>query len=98
MCLWGNATDLSLLTNMTHEDIQKLQTVSKDEQAERAQFILLDQGESAWEQLRANHERVDIVLDNAGFEVRPWVRLGAPEAVWDRTDQQPTVIHRPDPG
>ncbi|KIM27135.1 hypothetical protein M408DRAFT_330244 [Serendipita vermifera MAFF 305830] len=64
MCLWGNATDLSLLTNMTHEDIQKLQTVTKDEQAERAQYILLDNGEQAWDQLRKSHDRVDIVLDN----------------------------------
>ncbi|PVF95112.1 DUF89 domain-containing protein [Serendipita vermifera] len=69
MCLWGNATDLSLLTNMTHEDIQKLQTTSKDEQTERAKFILLDQGEQAWQQLRSSHERVDMVLDNAGFEL-----------------------------
>ncbi len=56
--------DLSLLTNMSHADIQKLQTVSKDEQAERAQYILLDDGFKAWEQLRKSHERVDIVLDN----------------------------------
>jgi hypothetical protein len=49
---------------MTHEDIQKLQTVTKDEQAERAQYILLDDGEQAWEQLRRSHERVDIILDN----------------------------------
>jgi hypothetical protein len=56
--------DLSLLTNMTHEDIQKLQTTSKDEQSERAKFILLDQGEQAWQQLRSSHERVDMVLDN----------------------------------
>jgi hypothetical protein len=56
--------DLSLLTNMTHEDIQKLQTVSKDEQAERARYILLDNGELAYEQLQKSHERVDIILDN----------------------------------
>ncbi|KAG8802170.1 hypothetical protein FRC18_007625, partial [Serendipita sp. 400] len=69
MCLWGNATDLSLLTNMTHSDIQKLQTVSRDEQAERAQYILLDNGEMAWDQLQKSRNRVDMVLDNAGFEV-----------------------------
>ncbi|CAG7851125.1 Protein-glutamate O-methyltransferase SPCC1393.13 {ECO:0000250/UniProtKB:Q9H993} {ECO:0000250/UniProtKB:Q9H993} [Serendipita indica DSM 11827] len=69
MCLWGNATDLSLLTNMSHADIQKLQSVSKDEQAERAQFILRDDGAKAWEQLRRSRERVDMVLDNAGFEL-----------------------------
>lgn len=49
---------------MSHADIQKLQTISKDEQAQRAQYILLDQGEAAWNQLRESHDRVDIVLDN----------------------------------
>lgn len=58
---------------MTHEDIQKLQTVSKDEQAERAQYILLDNGTQAWDQLRKTHDRVDIILDNAGFEVHPFL-------------------------
>jgi len=75
MCLWGNATDLSLLTNMTHADIQKLQTVSKSEQADRAQYILKDDGPLAWDLLNKSHQdksgasRVDFILDNAGFEL-----------------------------
>ena len=63
--------DLSLLTNMTHDDIQRLQTVSKEEQAERAKYILLDDGEQAWAQLRASHDRVDIVLDNGPSSPNP---------------------------
>ncbi|KAG8842405.1 hypothetical protein FRC20_004424, partial [Serendipita sp. 405] len=54
---------------MTHSDIQKLQTVSKDEQAERAQYILLDNGEMAWDQLQKSRNRVDMVLDN-GCRIR----------------------------
>ncbi|KAH7098973.1 DUF89 domain-containing protein [Auriculariales sp. MPI-PUGE-AT-0066] len=75
ICLWGNATDLSLLTNLTHDDIQKLQTVEKAAQAERAKFILRDDSEKAWQALRnvrkpgQTEGRVDIVLDNSGFEV-----------------------------
>jgi len=56
---------------MTHDDIQRLQTVSKEEQAERAKYILLDDGEQAWAQLRASHDRVDIVLDNGPSSPNP---------------------------
>lgn len=62
--------DLSLLTNITHEDIQQLQTVSKREQADRAQFILKDDGPLAWDLLnkarqgRSGVSRVDFILDN----------------------------------
>ena len=62
--------DLSLLTNVTHADIQQLQTVSKSEQADRAQYILKDDGPLAWDLLNKARQdqsgvsRVDFILDN----------------------------------
>ncbi|EJD04787.1 DUF89 domain-containing protein [Fomitiporia mediterranea MF3/22] len=70
MCLWGNATDLSLLTNLTHEDILKLQSVGKDAQEERKEYILHDDEKNAFQYLTTlRNARVDLVLDNAGFEL-----------------------------
>ncbi|KAL0060542.1 Hairy/enhancer-of-split with YRPW motif protein 2 [Marasmius tenuissimus] len=70
MCLWGNATDLSLLTHMTLSDIEKLQTVEKEAQSARKQFILKDDQEQVWNHVKGmKGGRVDFVLDNAGFEV-----------------------------
>lgn len=74
--LWGNATDLSLLTSLTYEDIQKLQGSSARQAAEKN--ILTNALPAAYDVLRAaKHDpsrkhadrRVDIVLDNAGFEL-----------------------------
>ena len=76
ICLWGNATDLSLLTNLTHSDIQKLQGA----EARRANEsnILVNDFPAAFACLKraklsaaspAAERRVDIVLDNAGFEL-----------------------------
>jgi uncharacterized protein with ATP-grasp and redox domains len=73
ICLWGNATDLSLLTNLTYEDIQKLQG-SKARKAAEANIIANDFS-ATFELLHAakkagtKDRRVDIVLDNAGFEL-----------------------------
>ncbi|PHH63174.1 hypothetical protein CDD81_6225 [Ophiocordyceps australis] len=73
ICLWGNATDLSLLTNLTYEDIQKLQG-SKARKAAEAN-ILVNDLPAAYHlvsQARASgkeERRVDFVLDNAGFEL-----------------------------
>jgi uncharacterized protein with ATP-grasp and redox domains len=73
ICLWGNATDLSLLTNLSYEDIQKLQG-SEARKASEKNIIVNDLGK-AFEVLKAaqksgkKERRVDIVLDNAGFEL-----------------------------
>lgn len=73
ICLWGNATDLSLLTNMTYEDIQKLQGSEARKAAEKN--ILINNLPEAYELLKKARDegkkerRVDFVLDNAGFEL-----------------------------
>ncbi|KAJ2915869.1 hypothetical protein MD484_g4554, partial [Candolleomyces efflorescens] len=70
MCLWGNATDLSLLTHLTEEDIRNLQTVEKDAQEARSKFILKDDQRAVWDHVKTlNGAQVDFVLDNAGFEL-----------------------------
>ncbi|CAD0038658.1 unnamed protein product [Aureobasidium pullulans] len=73
ICLWGNATDLSLLTNLTYEDIQKLQGSKARKAAEKN--IIANDFDAAFEILKSAQQsgvkerRVDIVLDNAGFEL-----------------------------
>ncbi|KAI1377050.1 DUF89-domain-containing protein [Hypoxylon crocopeplum] len=73
ICLWGNATDLSLLTSLTYEDIQKLQGSEARKASEKN--ILVNDLEAAYEVLKKakqegrKERRVDIVLDNAGFEL-----------------------------
>lgn len=73
ICLWGNATDLSLLTSLTYEDIQKLQGADARKKAENnilvndlpAAYTVLKEAQKTDKKVR----RVDIVLDNAGFEL-----------------------------
>jgi len=73
ICLWGNATDLSLLTNLSYDDIQKLQGAESRKANEEkiiandfpAAFACLKQAQASGKADR----RVDIVLDNAGFEL-----------------------------
>lgn len=73
ICLWGNATDLSLLTNLSYEDIQKLQGSEARKASEKN--IIVNDLEKAFHVLRAAQKegksvrRIDIVLDNAGFEL-----------------------------
>ena len=73
ICLWGNATDLSLLTNLSYEDIQKLQ--GSNARKANEDKIIVNDFDKAFETLKkaqqsgAKERRVDIVLDNAGFEL-----------------------------
>lgn len=73
ICLWGNATDLSLLTSLTYEDIQKLQGSEARKASEKN--ILINDLPAAYALLKKAKDegkkdrRVDIVLDNAGFEL-----------------------------
>ena len=74
ICLWGNATDLSLLTTLTYEDIQKLQG-SKARKAAEKNIIVNDMEtafavlQKARKEKKDQERRVDIVLDNSGFEL-----------------------------
>ncbi|KAA6412043.1 MAG: duf89 domain-containing [Lasallia pustulata] len=74
ICLWGNATDLSLLTSLSYEDIQKLQGSEARKSSEKN--IIANDLPAAYHVLKTaqathakNERRVDIVLDNAGFEL-----------------------------
>ncbi|PPQ64905.1 hypothetical protein CVT24_008245 [Panaeolus cyanescens] len=70
MIQMGNATDLSLLTHLSHDDIQKLQTVEKEARSARSKFILRDDEEPVWKHLEGQKDaRIDFVLDNSGFEL-----------------------------
>ncbi|ORY02665.1 DUF89 domain protein [Clohesyomyces aquaticus] len=70
VALWGNATDLSLLSNLSLDQVQKLQG---REAIERSQRNIVDNDtEEVWGYLTDPHRsnrRIDIVLDNAGFEL-----------------------------
>ncbi|MBW0482139.1 hypothetical protein O181_021854 [Austropuccinia psidii MF-1] len=70
VCLWGNATDLSLLINMTEEDIKNLQSTGGAHLADTEKNILGNDLVKLWEHVsQLKGGRVDFVLDNAGFEL-----------------------------
>lgn len=60
--------DLSLLIDLKYEDLQKLQAVGSEVQAEQAKFILRNDLSKAWEHFKGlKNGRVDFVMDNGGF-------------------------------
>ncbi|EAU83809.2 DUF89 domain-containing protein [Coprinopsis cinerea okayama7 len=73
VCLWGNSTDLSLLINMSEEQIKALQATAGAHLASTEGNILGNHMHRLWEIMVETREktggRVDFVLDNAGFEL-----------------------------
>ncbi|KAJ8084582.1 Hairy/enhancer-of-split with YRPW motif protein 2 [Marasmius tenuissimus] len=73
VCLWGNSTDLSLLINMTEEQIKALQSTGGDHLAATEKNILGNHLPKLWETVKELRDktggRIDFVLDNAGFEL-----------------------------
>lgn len=57
VCLWGNSTDLSLLINMTEEQIKSLQSTGGDALAETEKNILGNHMERLWEIVRDSKAR-----------------------------------------
>ncbi len=69
IALWGNATDLSLLSNLSLEEIRGLQGRTSIAKSQRN--IVDNDIEQVWTYLNRpsrQNRRVDIVLDNSGFE------------------------------
>lgn len=70
VCLWGNSTDLSLLINMTEDDIKNLQSTGGDHLAETEKNIIGNNLPELWNLVKTfKGARIDFVLDNAGFEL-----------------------------
>ncbi|RAO73196.1 uncharacterized protein BHQ10_009208 [Talaromyces amestolkiae] len=71
IALWGNATDLSLLANLTLEDLQSLQ--GRDAIRKSQRNIVDNDIEDVWAYLQRTtgqaSRQIDIILDNAGFEL-----------------------------
>ena len=68
IALWGNATDLSLLSSLSLDQVHSLQGRKAIHEG-RARIVGNDMPE-AWDYLKSRRgRRVDIVLDNAGFEL-----------------------------
>ena len=73
ICLWGNATDLSLLMHLSLEEVQKLQ--GAESRKANQDKIIANDFPAAFKVLKdaqrsgKKDRRVDIVLDNAGFEL-----------------------------
>lgn len=73
ICLWGNATDLSLLMHLSLEEVQKLQ--GAESRKANQDKIIANDFPAAFRVLKdaqrsgKKDRQVDIVLDNAGFEL-----------------------------
>jgi hypothetical protein len=66
--LWGNRTDLSLLPNLSEDETAQLQAARRAEDTDH--HTLVNDAAAVWNLVQSWHKvRVDIILDNAGFEL-----------------------------
>ncbi|KAH6670894.1 hypothetical protein F5X68DRAFT_194396 [Plectosphaerella plurivora] len=72
ICLWGNVADLSLRPDMSNDEMKELQSACRTNEK-----LLCNDLTSVWASLqgkpdgtnKSKQSRVDIVLDNSGFEL-----------------------------
>ncbi|GMK59461.1 hypothetical protein CspeluHIS016_0800670 [Cutaneotrichosporon spelunceum] len=70
ICLWGNSTDLSLLIDMTEEDIKALQSTGGEHLAATEKNIIGNDLKALGDLVTGlKGGRIDFILDNAGFEL-----------------------------
>lgn len=76
VALWGNATDLSLLIDMSEDDIKRLQASGSEQLAASEKNILGNDLGKVWDLVTSpgfggdkKGGRFDFVMDNAGFEL-----------------------------
>lgn len=70
VALWGNASDLSLLSSLGSGQIQSFQ--GREAMKKNQRNIVDDDSDAVWAYLtkpRRENRQIDIVLDNAGFEL-----------------------------
>ncbi|KAI8922081.1 hypothetical protein DFJ77DRAFT_445212 [Powellomyces hirtus] len=68
--LWGNQTDLSLLQNVSHADMHKLQTSTSASLEQLEEKIIVNDSKLLVDAIsKIKNGRIDFILDNAGFEL-----------------------------
>ncbi|KAI9206687.1 uncharacterized protein BJ171DRAFT_17478 [Polychytrium aggregatum] len=70
--LWGNQSDLSLLVHVHHADLHQMQKSGSESLSENEKHIVVNNEQillDRLESLRFKESQIDIILDNAGFEL-----------------------------
>ncbi|KAJ3152992.1 hypothetical protein HDU86_005448 [Geranomyces michiganensis] len=69
-CLWGNQTDLSLLQDVAHADMHKMQQTSAAGLKQLEEKVIVNHSQALLEEIEGiKGGRVDFIMDNAGFEL-----------------------------
>ncbi|KAI9294846.1 DUF89-domain-containing protein [Neoconidiobolus thromboides FSU 785] len=70
ICLWGNKSDLAFFVNVQSSDINKVLSMDLEAIKNMEKNIAVNHQEAVWSKAsKLSNGRVDIVLDNSGFEL-----------------------------